>query len=129
MASSSSSHNNTNGIPLATLFEWYKIRDTFFGRNFVSQNIPLAIELAGRCDHPDAHWLAEACSGKDVKTVQDVKRVFSDGALGQEDARALCFLFLSFDEDEQEDLTPLRRSAELGFAFAQAVLADMSYGD
>jgi hypothetical protein len=29
---SSSSHNN-NGIPLATLLEWYKIRDTFFGHN------------------------------------------------------------------------------------------------
>jgi hypothetical protein len=27
MASSSSSHNN--GIPRATLLEWYKIRDTF----------------------------------------------------------------------------------------------------
>jgi hypothetical protein len=29
---SSSSHSN-NGIPLATLLEWYKIRDTFFGDN------------------------------------------------------------------------------------------------
>jgi hypothetical protein len=37
---SSSSHKNNNGIPLATLLEWYKIRDTFFGHSFVSQNIP-----------------------------------------------------------------------------------------
>jgi hypothetical protein len=26
-----------NSIPLATLLEWYKIRDTFFGHNFVSR--------------------------------------------------------------------------------------------
>ena len=39
---SSSSHNN-NSIPLATLLEWYKIRDTFIGNNFVDQNIPLSL--------------------------------------------------------------------------------------
>jgi hypothetical protein len=33
---SSSSHIN-NGITLATQLEWYKIRDTFFGHNYVSQ--------------------------------------------------------------------------------------------
>jgi hypothetical protein len=114
---SSSSHNN-NGIPLATLLEWYKIRDTFFGDNHVSQNIPLALEMASSCHHPDARWLTEACAGKDVITEEDAKRVFS--ALGQNDARALCFAWLHGD---QEDSAPLRRSAELGFAFAQACLA------
>ena len=73
---SSSSHNN-NGIPLATLLEWYKIRDTFFGDNHVSQNIPLALEMASSCHHPDARWLTEACAGKDVITEEDAKRVFS----------------------------------------------------
>jgi hypothetical protein len=114
---SSSSHNN-NGIPLATLLEWYKIRDTFFGHNFVSQNIPLALELASSCQHPDARWLTEACAGKDVTTKEDAKRVFS--ALGQNDARALCFAWMLGD---RRDLAPLRRSAELGFAFAQALMA------
>jgi hypothetical protein len=80
------SHNNS--IPLATLLEWYKIRDTFFGDNYVSQNIPLALELASSCQHPDARWLTEACAGKGVTTKEDGKRVFS--ALGQNDARALC---------------------------------------
>jgi hypothetical protein len=41
---SSSSHSN-NDIPLATLLEWYKIRDTFFGGNFVIQNIPCPLRL------------------------------------------------------------------------------------
>jgi hypothetical protein len=117
---SSSSHSN-NDIPVATLLEWYKVRDTFFGDNYVSQNIPLALELASSCQHPDARWLTEACAENDVNTVEDAKRVFS--ALGQSDARALCFLWRCGTLGEQEDVTPLRRSAELGFAFAQALLA------
>jgi TPR repeat protein len=118
---SSSPHNN--GIPLATILEWYKIRDTFCGHNFVSQNIPLALELASACDHPDARWLTEACAGKDVTTREDVKRVFS--ALGQNDARALCFLWCF----GVGDLGCLRRSAEHGFAFAQALMADRTRGE
>jgi len=120
-----SSHNK-NSIPLATLLEWYKIRDTFFGHNNVSQNIPLAIELASSCEHPDARWLTEACARKDVTTIEDAKRVFF--ALGQNDARALCFAWLCSDDEEQEDLAPLRRSAELGFAFAQALVAHETFG-
>jgi hypothetical protein len=120
---SSSSHNN-NGIPLASLLEWYKIRGTFFGDNFVSQNIPLALELALTCQHSDARWLTEACAGKDVTTREDGKRVFS--ALGQNDARALCFAWMLGD---RQDLTQFRRSAELGFAFAQAFLAGRTQGE
>jgi hypothetical protein len=121
MASSSSS---INGIPLATLLEWYKIRDTFFGRNYVDQNFTLALVLASSCKHPDALWLTQACAGKDVTTEEDAKRVFS--ALGQDDARALCFTWLL---DDQEDLSQLRRSAELGFAFAQALVTQQTTGE
>jgi hypothetical protein len=117
MDSSSSSRNN-NDVPYATLLEWYKIRDTFFGVNHVSQSIPLALMMSACCDHPDARWLSEACAGKDVKTVEDSKRVFS--SFGRNDARALCFLWCCGGMD----LTSLRRSAELGFAFAQAFLAE-----
>jgi TPR repeat protein len=120
---SSSSHNNRS-IPLATLLEWCKIRDTFFGHNFISQNIPLSLELASACQHPDARWLTEACAGKDVNTMEDAKRVFP--SLGQNDARALCFAWLLGD---RRDLTSLRRSAELGFAFAQARLAGRAEGE
>jgi hypothetical protein len=49
---------------------------------------------------------------------EDAKRVFS--ALGQNDARALAFRLALGD---QEDLASLRRSAELGFALAQAWMA------
>jgi hypothetical protein len=115
---------NNSSIPLSTLLEWYKIRDTFFGDNNVGQNIPLAVELASSCQHPDARWLTQACAGNDVNTREDAIRVFS--ALGQNDARALCFMWTLRD---QEDLTPLRRSAELGFAFAQAWLARKTEGE
>jgi hypothetical protein len=125
---SSSSHTN-NGIPPSTLLEWYQIRDTFFGRNCVSQNIPLALGLASACQHPDARWLTEACAGKDVTTKEDVNRVFS-ALLGQNDARALCFFWLCGDLDERRrDFSPLRRSAELGYAFARALLADRTGGE
>jgi TPR repeat protein len=119
MASSFS--RNNDGIPLATLLEWYKIRDTFFGHNDSPQNIPLALELAGRCQHPDALWLTEACAGKDVTTKEDANRIFS--ALGQNDARALCFSWVRCEEDGSDEFASLRRSAELGYAFAQATLA------
>jgi hypothetical protein len=61
----------------------------FFGDNYVSQNIPLALEMASSCQHPDARWLAEACTGKDVTTKEDAKNVFTV-VLFANDARALC---------------------------------------
>jgi hypothetical protein len=125
MASSSSSHNN--GIPRATLHEWYKIRDTFFGENYVSQNIPLALELASSCQHPGARWLTEACAGMYVNTAEDGKRVFS--ALGPNDARAVCFAWRLGSIVERRFLTSLRRSAELGLGFAQAWMAVETRGE
>jgi hypothetical protein len=112
----------SSSIPLSTQLEWYKIRDTFFGFNCVSENIPLAIEMASSCEHPDALWLTTACRGKDVTTKEDAKRVFS--ALGQNDARALCFSWLCGTLLERSDFAPLLRAAELGFAFAQTWLVD-----
>jgi TPR repeat protein len=120
---SSSSHTN-NGIPLATLLEWYKIRDTFLGTNCVSRSIPLSLEMAALCNHPDARWLTESLAEKVVETEEDARRVFS--SLGPCDARAQCFLWRLGD---REDLTPVRRSAELGFAFAQASLAVFVRGE
>jgi hypothetical protein len=120
------SFHTNNGIPLSTVLEWYKIRDTFFGFNFVSQNMPLALQLAACCLHPDARWLSEMFVGKDVRSEEDAKQVFL--AQNKEDARALCFEWNCRNEAEQEDEGPLRRSAELGYAFAQAILACASEG-
>lgn len=103
--------------------KWYKIRDMCFARNNALLNIPLAIKMAAVCDHPDAQWLIEACAGKDVNTKADAKEVFS--AFDENDARALCFKWLvGYIRDQKKDLFLLRRSAELGFAFAQALFAE-----
>ena len=105
-------------FPLELQLEWYKIRDLFFGWNFVRQNIPTALELASSCVYPDACWLTKVCAGKNVKTEKDVKRVFS--VLDKNDARGLFYMWaLSYNIN----LEPLERSAKLGFAPAQASLA------
>lgn len=114
-------------VPLHLQLEWYKIRDTFFGENNVAQDIPLALLLAALCDHADARWLTEACAGKDVKTEEDAKRVFS--AFGQNDARALCFAWLCGAREGRDSYDLLRRSATLGCAFAQAKLAGLVHAD
>jgi hypothetical protein len=111
-------------IPLAIQLEWYKIRDALFGLNFVYQNISLALELAASCSHPDARWLAECCAGKDVKTKRQARDVFL--ALGESDARALCFRWFLDDDIPPTDLTLVRRSAEMSYAFAQAEVAAQS---
>jgi hypothetical protein len=114
-----SSHNNC--IPLSTLLEWYRIRDTFFGQNQVEQNIALALEMAASCAHSDSKWLTVACAEKGVKTSEDAKNVFL--SLGPNDVRALCFAWMCGDKEEKEDRALLRRSAERGFAFAQYLMA------
>jgi hypothetical protein len=119
---SSSSHNN-NGIPVATLLGWYKIRDTFFGRNKVSQNIRLALEMVGSCEHPDARWLTEACAGKDVLTMEDATQVFLAHTV-DDDTRAMCYVSLGFPDLLRLELPWLSDSARSGFAFAQALFAE-----
>lgn len=95
---------------------WYEIRDLLLGQNNKKQDVTRALELASACLHPDAQWLAVFCAGKDVKTREEAKAVFL--AQGNDDARALCFAALV---DEDYDVEPrVCRSAEMGFAFAQA---------
>ena len=107
-----------------TQVEYYTIRDTLFGRNGVNQDVKLALELASTCQHPDAQWLTEIFSGKDVKTKEEAREVFL--ARGNNDARALCFaavIAAPLDMAASLDMSLLRRSAELGFALAQALIA------
>ena len=98
-----------------TQLQYYEVRDTLLGRNFVKQDVTRALELASTCQHPEARWLTEIFAEKDVRTKQDARYVFL--SQGNDDARALCFsALLSWSRDHAR----LRRSAEMGFAFAQA---------
>jgi len=104
---------------LALKLEWHEIRDFLLGENQKKQDVRHALELASTCRHPDAKWLTGMCAGKDVimrNMRQEAREVFL--AQGNDDARALCFVAKLYGYD----LPRLRRSAELGFAFAQACM-------
>jgi TPR repeat protein len=109
---------------LALNREWYEIRDALLGQNYKEQNVKRALELAATCRHPDAQWLTGVCVGKDVKTKEEARAVFL--AQGNDDARALCFA--AVNEGVNRDVPRLRRSAELGFAFAQACMCYRTKG-
>jgi hypothetical protein len=84
----------------------------------------VALELASTCRHPDAQWFTEVCAGKDVKTREEAKAVFL--AQGSDDARALCFATLV--QGWNVDVPRVRRSAEMGFAYAQAMMCSFTKG-
>ncbi len=107
------------GVPLVELLKWLDVRDTFFGQNCRKQDIAAALALARDCKHPDAVWLTSIFEGKNVSPEdEDVREVFLSF---ENDARALCFAWWFIDNREDE-LLLLRRSAELGNAFACATL-------
>jgi hypothetical protein len=107
---------------LALKLEWYAIRDALLGQNHKKRDVKRAIELASTCRHPDAQWLTDVCAGKDVKTKDEAIAVFL--SQGHDDARALCFAALLGGFD----VPRLRRSAEMGFAFAQAWMCAHTVG-
>ncbi len=106
------------GVPLVELFKWLDIRDTLLGDNKRKQDITSALALACDCKHPDAGWLTSIFEGKDVSTKEDVKKVL---LLNENDARALCFAWF-LNDDRWNDLSLLRRSSEMGNAFACSAL-------
>jgi hypothetical protein len=110
------SHRDLSSNDLQLLLGWYRVRDTLLGENCVNQNVKKALELAVTCNHPNAVWLTNLFAGRDVKTPQEARQVFLHC---EEDPRALCFagLLVSTFHD-------LRRSAELGDAYAQARMAE-----
>ncbi len=105
-------------IPLSELFKWLVIRDTFLGLNHRTQDIVAALTLARDCKHPDAEWLLSVC--KDVSSKQQAREVFLSH---ESDSRALCFAWLTTDENLREnDFSLVTRAAEMGNAFACASL-------
>ncbi len=113
------------GVPLVELFKWLDVRDTFTGFKFLNfrrqeTDMTRALVLARDCKHPDAMWLTSIFEGKEVSTKEDARKVF---LLHENDARALCFAWHLVDEGAREDdLTLLRRSSEMGNAFACSTL-------
>ncbi len=106
------------GVPLVELFKWLDVRDTLLDENYKKQDITAASALARDCKHPDTEWLTSIFEGKDVSTKEDVREVF---LCCENDALALCFSWWLAD-DREEDSSMLRRSIEMGNAFACSTL-------
>lgn len=111
------------GVPVADLLEWLKIRDTLLGENEVTQDFVKALRLAHSCKHPDAVWLTSIFKGKDGSTKHSAKAIF---LAHEKDSRALCFAWF-LQDDRCLDMTLLRRSIELGNAFAAAASSERSW--
>ena len=102
------------GVPVEELFKWLEIRDTFLGQNCKKQDVKRALALACDCKHPDAVWL----SSVPELAWMEVKEAFE----GADDARALCFSWIC-DGEKKDELSSLRRAAEMGNAFACSTLS------
>ena len=82
-----------------------------------------ALVLATRCQHPEARWLMEVFAGRVVNTADDAFAVLEE----KDDSRSLCFAaWLSRDKVRLQ--RSLQRSAELGYAFAQSLMAEQTDG-
>lgn len=119
-----SSVTNSSAVLEAKL-QWYAIRDMLLEtQSWTTREVKRLLKFAAVCTYPDARWLAEVFAGKDVTTKEQARKAFLEQ--GENDARALCFAALLgesfFDEPR------MRRSAELGFAFAQACIAEQKKG-
>ncbi len=71
--------------------EWYKIRDTLCGHNYVKRDIVKALELASVCEHPHAVWLTKLFAGRDVATLAEARQIFLEW---KDNPEALCFAAL-----------------------------------
>ena len=112
---------------LALELEGYKIRDLLLGQNNVLQDICCALKLATVSVHPVSQYLAKIFAGKSVTTKAEARQVFV--AQGFDDPIGLCFAGVIMSVDTKHwDLERISRSAYLGFAFAQALMAEASRG-
>lgn len=100
---------------------WYEVRDTLLGQNNKRQDVKRALELATVCQHNDAKWLVELFSRDRVTTAWEASCAFRRET---NDARALCFSAAMAGDQER-----MRRSAAMGYAFAQAWLANRTRGE
>lgn len=96
---------------------WYKIRDLLLGRNFKKQNIPKALELAKKSDHPEAIWVVNVFKG--INEPLDI--FFIDDIFLIDDIKARWYISLIFG---CEDVNFTVEMAKKGDSFAQALCSD-----
>jgi hypothetical protein len=105
-----------------------QIRDAVLGSGFSPSNsVKQGLKLALSCQHDEARLLVKIFEGRegfDFKDMVAVKDVFL--AQGDNNAIALCYASQMMGADS--DIFLLKRSAELGFGYACALMAWRSSG-
>ncbi len=93
---------------------WFDVRDVFFGHNGCVQDIPKALAMCERLDHPDAQLIVRHLQNVfDREHAREILSQLHDGA-------ALCFCALLMSNP---DVNLLRRASECGHPFAKAWLS------
>jgi hypothetical protein len=103
----------------AELIKWWDAHDMLLFGGHTPAFLESGLEMARKCRHPDAQWLAALFPPGTAVTMELMREVMLKQG---EDARAL-FLAWRFGagSDVHDDL--LQRSAEMGYAPAQVIVA------
>jgi hypothetical protein len=120
-------HRQRSPEDLQQLLAWYKVRDMLVGQwqsnpsSSRREHIKNVVEVASVCEHPSAVWLTKLFAGRDDVSRKEARQVF---LACENDSRALCLAgLLGRDVDE------ISRAADLGDAFAQAVMTQGTRGE
>jgi hypothetical protein len=113
---------------LPVLRKWYKIRDMFLGREGQKQNIALALISSKSCLHPDSQFLhfvwEENRHERWISTIRQRLEAYSD----KDDPRILCWIGMIQPLTSRNcvEYRMIERSAEMGYALAQAIVGAIS---
>jgi hypothetical protein len=100
------------------LIKWWDAKDVLLGR-WLEADVEKGLKMARECRHPDAQWLASLFLEGVAWTHQQMAEVMREQG---DDPRAL-YLFLLLSRTMQLEHESLWRSAEMGYAPAQAALS------
>jgi hypothetical protein len=109
-------------VDKAEQIKWADALDELIGPIFLAPNIEAGLRMARECCHPDARWLAALFPPGVVVTKKESMRevMLQQG----EDPQALFIGWHMLEFSVRDvDASPLLRSAELGYAPAQAALS------
>jgi hypothetical protein len=112
----------SRGADLSEQIQWWDILDVLDGTP-ADEHVEQGVQMARECQHPDAQWLAALFPAGVAVTEQRMAEVMLQQG---DDARAL---FFAWRMGTAETVELLLRSAELGFARAQARMSHRAEDD
>ncbi len=104
-------------IKVSNLWKW---RDLFLGTNHRTRDIPRALTLAKKTDHPDARYIARI-----INDPRNVLQTLRQHVNDETAPKGLIICFIWYYDDDQIAFENLRTAARLGYPMAQSI-CDMS---